>query len=98
MKLVADVLSGRADHQNRDTLSEELRSHIRSLDGQYLKISEDAGDEHQAIRLFSQARVASAWLFTLSGEYDEAIYEAISASDDPTTVLERVTIALAFKS
>lgn len=68
---------------------------VSKFDDQYFLLDDggDAIQKEEALRLFSKARAASALAFALSSEdaqLHEAIYEAISALDNPDDLVRLV--------
>lgn len=74
-------------------LEQQLRMLASKLDEEYLTLN-SAGKEVEAMRFFSSARIATAWMFALSGEPDEAVYEALIAVGDPKAVIRAVDAVL----
>ncbi|NVJ20233.1 hypothetical protein HUW62_03225 [Myxococcus sp. AM011] len=88
----------RGGDMDRELLAKIERLATR-LDDEYLRMDEDIEEAKrpEALRLFSKARAASALRFALSeppGQLHEAIYEAITAVDDPAVVVGPVIEAL----
>ena len=81
------------------SLRERLESFAADFDDQYFRLDEDgdAAQKQEALRLFSKARATSALAFALSADeahLHEAIYEAISAMDEPAELVRLVEGAL----
>jgi hypothetical protein len=70
--------------------TQQLNALVRELDNEYLDLQDlvEAGKatEPQMLSAFGKARAASAVLFATAGEFSEAVYEAISSSDEPSTI------------
>ncbi|MFY2564496.1 hypothetical protein ACN469_43305 [Corallococcus terminator] len=81
----------RGGEVDRELLAKVERLATR-LDDEYLRMDEDSEEAKrpEALKLFSKARAASALRFALSeapGQLHEAIYEAITAVDDPAVIV-----------
>jgi len=89
MTAIDSLLSGnRIDH----TLRQKMEALSAEFDDRYLALADDADETSRnlALGFFSKARAISAVAFALSdnlSELHEALYEAISALDDPTEVI-----------
>lgn len=76
-----------------------LEDAAAEFDNEYFRLNEegDGTRQQEALMLFSKARAASALVFALSGDdaqLHEAIYEAITAIDDPGDIVRLVEEAL----
>jgi hypothetical protein len=70
--------------------TDQLDALAQELDNEYFRLQElvNAGKatEQQMLSAFGKARAANAVLFATTGKFTEALYEAISSSDDPSTI------------
>ena len=79
------------------SLRERLESLAARLDDEYFQLDESGGSKQQALVCFSKARATSALMFALAADdaqLHEAIYESISALDEPTKLVRLVERAL----
>lgn len=81
------------------SLRERLESLAAGFDDEYFQLDEDgdAVQKQQALRSFSKARATSALAFALASDdthHHEAIYESISAVDEPGELMRLVERAL----
>lgn len=83
---------------DRVAIRQQVEALAIRLDEQYLKLDEgNDASKPEALRQFSKARVATALVFALSedtSQLNEAVYEAVSAMDDPSQVVQAVEKAL----
>lgn len=95
----ADVKTAIDSLLSENPISHTLRLKMEALsadfDNQYFALEDDANEtsHNVALGFFSKARAASAVAFALSenlSELHEALYEAISALDDPTEITDIV--------
>jgi hypothetical protein len=79
------------------SLRERLDSLAARFDDEYFRLDEDGGQKQQALLCFSKARATSALAFALAADdaqLHEAIYESISALDEPAELVRLVEHAL----
>jgi hypothetical protein len=79
------------------SLRERLDSLAARFDDEYFQLDEDGGQKQQALLCFSKARATSALAFALAADdaqLHEAIYESISALDEPAELVRLVEHAL----
>jgi hypothetical protein len=79
------------------SLRERLESLAARFDDEYFRLDEAGGQKQQALICFSKARATSALVFALAADdtqLHEAIYESISALDEPAELVRRVEHAL----
>lgn len=79
------------------SLRERLESLAARFDDDYFQLDEDGGQKQQALLCFSKARATSALAFALTAEdtqLHEAIYESLSALDEPAELVRLVEHAL----
>jgi YD repeat-containing protein len=79
------------------SLRERLESLAARFDDEYFQLDEDGGQKQQALVCFSKARATSALVFALAADdtqLHEAIYESISALDEPAELVRLVEHAL----
>jgi len=88
----------RCERNNSATLRRELESLSDHLDEKYFQLRDEACQlTPEALLLFRKARAVSALAFALAPEstqLSEAVYEAISASDDRSEAIRLVQTAL----
>ena len=77
------------------SVREQLEKLAARFDDQYFELDEKGNEatKLEALALFSKARAASALAFALSensGQLHEAVYEAITAMNDPAEVMRVV--------
>lgn len=79
------------------SLRERLEGLAARFDDEYFRLDEDGGQKQQALVCFSKARAMSALVFALAADdtqLHEAIYESISALDEPAELVRLVKHAL----
>lgn len=79
------------------SLRKRLESLAARFDDEYFQLDEEGGQKRQALVCFSKARAASALVFALAADdtqLHEAIYESISALDEPAELVRLVEHAL----
>jgi len=87
-----------AGRQPGTALISAIEQLVENLDQEECRLQkqqpEDEGCQEQALKVFLKARAASSLASTLSGTADEAVYEAIHATQDLPKVREMVLTAL----
>ncbi len=88
-----------AGHVGDIVLYERITALASRLDNDYFRLREEGADSKNpaALHLFSKARAAYALAFAVAGDaaqLHEAVYEAVSAADDATEIVQAVEAAL----
>ncbi|MCB9764039.1 MAG: hypothetical protein H6739_29985 [Alphaproteobacteria bacterium] len=89
----------RTSTPDRPSLRSDMERLAARLDDEYFRLDNPGREDMRqaALQTFSKARAASALTFALSSDdsqLHEAIYEAVIAMDDPSTVIQSLETAL----